>query len=384
MTASAGQAASKPYILVVDDSPANIDVLKTALRQDYTIRVATNGELALRIVASDHKPDLLLLDVMLPGISGYEVLAALRADPSTRHIPVIFATGLAEAGDEVKGLELGAADYITKPFNVAVVRARVCTQLALRKANAALEAQNVVFRQERGLIEEIITRMREAREFDGRHLRHLMTSVDKTNGDVLFSGFTPGGSQWVLVGDVAGHGPAAAIAIPLLSSVFYRCVARETSIEALLAEINAVMCDKLPAGIFMPYCLVRVAISRDQVQIWNGGLPGCALIEVDGRVTEFEAQTFPVGVEPDLMMEPGAGRPEPFPAGSRLCLFTDGAAEMFVGGGGRLGSDGVLALLAKSTAPLEASGFRLELEGLHQNADFADDITIVEIHPFLV
>jgi putative two-component system response regulator len=72
--------------------------------------VATDGELALRIVALDPKPDLILLDVMLPGISGYEVLAALRANPSTRQIPVIFATGLAQAGDEVKGLELGAAD----------------------------------------------------------------------------------------------------------------------------------------------------------------------------------------------------------------------------------------------------------------------------------
>ncbi len=383
MTTSAVQAATKPYILVVDDSPANIDVLKNALRQDCTIRVATTGELALRIVESNPKPDLLLLDVMLPGISGYEVLVALRANPSTRHIPVIFATGLAEAGDEVKGLELGAADYVTKPFNIAVVKARVSTQLALRKANAALEAQNEVLRQERGLLEEIITRMREAREFDGRHLRHLMTSVDKTNGDVLFSGFTPGGRQWVMVGDVAGHGPAAAIAIPLLSNIFYRCVAQEVSIELLLTEINTVMCEKLPTGIFMPYCLVRISTNRDQVQIWNGGLPGCALIKVDGTVTEFEAQTFPVGVVPDLMLEPGAGHSEPFPAGSRLCLFTDGATEMSIGGGGQLGTDGVLSLLAGTTAPLEASGFRLELEGLHQNTDFADDITIVEIHPFL-
>jgi CheY-like chemotaxis protein len=383
MTIAADPAATRPYILVVDDSPVNIDVLDNALRQDCTIRVATDGELALRIVALDPKPDLILLDVMLPGISGYEVLAALRANQSTRQIPVIFATGLAQAGDEVKGLELGAADYITKPFNVAVVKARVSTQLALRKANAALEVQNEILRQERRLIEEIITRMREAREFDGRHLRHLMTSVDKTNGDVLFSAFTPGGRQWVMVGDIAGHGPAAAIAIPLLSNIFYRCVARETAIEALLAEINAVMYDKLPAGIFMPYCLVRVATGRDQIQIWNGGLPGCVLIEADGRATEFEARTFPVGVKPDLMMEPGAGRPEPFPAGSRLCLFTDGATEMSVGGGRQLGTDGVLSLLTKSGGLLDPGGFRLELERIHQDADFADDITIVEIHPFL-
>ena len=153
--------------------------------------------------------------------------------------------------------------------------------------------------------------------------------------------------------------------------------------QALLAEINAVMCDKLPVGIFMPYCLVRVATGRDQIQIWNGGLPGCALIGADGRITEFDARTFPVGVEPDLMMESGAGRPEPFPAGSRLCLFTDGATEMIIGSGGRLGTAGVLALLARSTGPLEARDFRLELEGLHQEADFADDITIVEIHPYL-
>ncbi|NEX21341.1 two-component system response regulator [Thiorhodococcus mannitoliphagus] len=129
----------KPIVLVVDDTPENIDVLSGALRGDYKIKVAASGETALRIAAGEPKPDIVLLDIMMPEMDGYEVCRRLKANPVTARIPVIFITAKAEVSDEQRGFELGAVDYITKPISPPIVRARVRTQLALYDQRRELE-----------------------------------------------------------------------------------------------------------------------------------------------------------------------------------------------------------------------------------------------------
>ena len=124
----------KQTILVVDDVPENIELLSAPLREQYRIKVALDGENALRIARSDDKPDLILLDIMMPGMDGYAVCQALKANPDTAGISVIFVTAMAEVEEEKKGLDLGAADYITKPISQPIVMARVKTHLALKKA----------------------------------------------------------------------------------------------------------------------------------------------------------------------------------------------------------------------------------------------------------
>ena len=129
-------ASSKQIILVVDDTPANIEVVNNCLKSSYTMKIATNGEKALNLAKAVPQPHLILLDVMMPGMDGYEVCSRLKSDPITADIPIIFLTGKTGAEDETKGLELGAIDYIHKPFVPLVVQARVRTHLALREAHA--------------------------------------------------------------------------------------------------------------------------------------------------------------------------------------------------------------------------------------------------------
>src|SRR4051812_46163346 len=126
-------------ILVVDDTPTNISVLTEILRGDYRVLAAINGEQALKIARGEPPPDLILLDVMMPGISGYEVCERLKAESSTRKIPVIFVTAMNQVEDEAKGFSLGAVDYITKPVSPPIVSARVKTHLALYDQNRELE-----------------------------------------------------------------------------------------------------------------------------------------------------------------------------------------------------------------------------------------------------
>ena len=136
------ETLQKQTILIVDDEPGNIKILLELLRSGYKIRVANSGEKALQIMFSDDRLDLILLDVMMPGIDGYEVCRQIKSRPETQEIPVIFLTAKTQPEDEQKGFNLGAEDYITKPISPPIVLARVQTHLQLKKVRDFLKDKN--------------------------------------------------------------------------------------------------------------------------------------------------------------------------------------------------------------------------------------------------
>ncbi len=126
-------------VLIVDDIPENIDVLNGILKSEYKVIVATNGEVAIKLATTKNPPDLILLDIMMPEIDGYEICRILKENSKTQKIPVIFVTAKDESTDEARGFEVGAVDYITKPISPPIVKARARTHLALYDQNRALE-----------------------------------------------------------------------------------------------------------------------------------------------------------------------------------------------------------------------------------------------------
>ena len=167
-------------ILIVDDAPENLAVLHELLRHDYTVLAATLGERALRIAAAQPRPDLILLDVMMPMMNGYQVFDNLRANPATRDIPVIFVTALDSLEAELRGLDIGAVDYLTKPVVGQLVLARVRTQLELKQARDRLADQN------NWLEREVSRRMAEnetIQESAIRALAHLAEIRDPETGN---------------------------------------------------------------------------------------------------------------------------------------------------------------------------------------------------------
>jgi putative two-component system response regulator len=186
---SPGAPLGRPTILVVDDTADNLEIMAGLLKDSYHVKLANSGERALKYVRGERKPDLILLDIMMPGLSGHDVIRELKANAATRDIPVIFLTAMTAAEDEKKGFDLGAADYITKPISPPTVLARVRTQLQnkahadfLRDQNAWLEAEVGRRTREITAIQDVtilaMASLAETRDSDtGNHIRRTQLYV---------------------------------------------------------------------------------------------------------------------------------------------------------------------------------------------------------------
>jgi sigma-B regulation protein RsbU (phosphoserine phosphatase) len=209
------EVSEKKILLLVDDEPANIQVVNSILKDEYKIRVATNGAKALELVAATPLPDLILLDVVMPEMDGYEVCTRLKNASSTKDIPVVLLTGQTETSDETRGFEVGAVDYIHKPFSPAVVQARVHTHLALRGVRQQLAQQ----------LDTIKKELEVARKIQLSILPHEVPTVQDLDLAARYIPMTQVAGDFydfividdkhvgILVADVSGHGmPAALIA----------------------------------------------------------------------------------------------------------------------------------------------------------------------------
>ena len=178
---------TKASLLLVDDEPVNLRVLKQTLGDDYRLLFAKSGEEAIKLVASE-QPDLILLDVMMPNMTGIEVCERLKQNSASRHIPIIFVTALSDAVDEAKGLNAGAVDYISKPISPAVVRARVKTHLSLVQADELKRTRL-----------QVIQRLGRAAEYkDNETGMHVMRMSHYSQTLALAAGFSPAAAEQLL------------------------------------------------------------------------------------------------------------------------------------------------------------------------------------------
>jgi putative two-component system response regulator len=177
---SENRTDEKPRILVVDDEPINIKVMVDLLRNDYVLSVAKDGPQALARMAGDTPPDLVLLDVMMPGMDGIEVCRRLKSDERTRDVPVIFITAMGQAHDETRGFEAGAVDYVTKPISPPVMIARVRTHLALLDARRRLANQNLELERR---VAERTRQLAETQDITIRALASLAETRDNETGN---------------------------------------------------------------------------------------------------------------------------------------------------------------------------------------------------------
>ena len=201
-------------VLIVDDTPENLTILGEILQPHYRVRVATSGARALAASVGEPRPDAILLDVMMPEMDGYTVLAKLRENPLTRDVPVIFVTALDAIDDETRGLDMGAADYITKPVRPAIVLARVRGQIDLKEARDRMRNQNV------WLEAEVARRMRENQSIQDVSMRALACLAETRDNETGNHILRTQGYIEVLCRQLAGDAPyASALPAPRIEMI---------------------------------------------------------------------------------------------------------------------------------------------------------------------
>jgi phosphoserine phosphatase RsbU/P len=313
-------------ILIVDDTPINIGVISGALKDSFATKVATSGEKALTIASGKDKPDLILLDILMPEMDGYEVCRRLKADPDTRDIPVIFLTSQTEAEDETKGFEVGAVDYIHKPFSAAVVKARVRTHLMLRDAHAVIARQLV----------EINTELEMARQIQ---LSILPSSTPKITGLDIVARYIPMTSVagdfydfivvderhiGILIADVSGHGLPAALIASMLQVALTAQARHVSEPGKVLAGLNQALCGKFQHN-FVTAAYVYVDLEKNIMNYGGAGHPPLLLWRKStGSASELLENGLVMGQFEEATYD---SLQVPIEPGDRFFLYTDGILE---------------------------------------------------------
>jgi serine phosphatase RsbU (regulator of sigma subunit) len=377
-------AGQKKTLLVVDDAPANIQVVQSILKDEYKIRVATSGEKALELVKSQPHPDLILLDVVMPGLDGYEVCEQLKADPETRDIPVIFLTGLTDVDDETKGLQIGAVDYIRKPFTPAIVKARVRTQLLIRDARDQVNRQVQAVNQELEMARHIQLSILPGRPPSvpglGVAARYLpMTTIAGDYYDYL-----PVDEQHlgILVADVSGHGAPSALITSMLKIVLAEQSGHASDPARVLGGMNAALCGKFDRH-FVTAAYIFLDLDKGVLRYGGAGHPPLSIWRAeDGRSRAIEENGLLLAQFPE---ETYSFVELPLRPGDRLVLNTDGVSECPNPNGEEFGTVRLLAFLDQNRElPVEEFAdavigaicqWSMQPQGENQH----DDITLLAI-----
>jgi phosphoserine phosphatase RsbU/P len=371
-------------LLLVDDAPANIQVANSILKDDYRVRVATSGAKALELVQAKPAPDLILLDVEMPEMDGYEVCRRLKADPETRDIPVIFLTGKTEAEDETRGFSVGAVDYIHKPFSPAVVKARVQTHLALRETREQLARRLSAIQNELEMARKIQLSIlpREVPRVVGLEIAARYVPMTSVAGDFYDFISVDEKRFGALVADVSGHGVPAALVASMLKIALASQAAHASDPARVLDGLNQALCGKF-ASHFVTAAYLFVDTEKGTIDYAGAGHPPVVLCgKSAGSARALQQNGLFLGMFPHAKYSAIQVALAP---GDRCAVYTDGVSEARNPADEEFGTERLKSLLeAGADEPADALADRV-LDSLNawtarpSGEGHDDDITLLVI-----
>ena len=369
---------SECRVLIVDDAKPNVDMLVESLRGDYKLSVALGGEAALRAVEKS-PPDLVLLDIVMPDLDGYEVCRRLRADPATREIPIMFLSSLEDVTDKARGFELGANDYLTKPFEILEVKARVNSLL---KAKAYADAVKAAQERDLTIAREIQLGLLPS-DFaaptagTGWDVHAVIEPARHVGGDLFEVLRLPGDRLLLAVGDVCGKGITAALFMAVAQTLL-RTLARQCETPGeILSRLNEELAAQNPRSMFVTMACLDVRGSR--VTCANGGHDTSLLVGSAAPRAVFPSTGTVLGLFPDQAYASESVELSP---GETLVLYTDGVSEAANPGGALFGDERLHACFAggaAATATESVERLLASVRAFAAGAPQSDDITILAL-----
>ena len=366
-------------VLLVDDTRANLDILVEGLKSDHKLSLALNGEMAMQVAART-PPDLVLLDIVMPGIDGYEVCRRMRQMPETAEVPIMFLSSLEEVQNKTRGFEAGANDYLTKPFEMLEVKARV---RSLLKAKAYSDSAK----------EQIASELRVAREIQMGMLPHDFVSVEQSYGVDVGAVLEParevGGDLYgvcaaeadrlvIFLGDVSGKGIAASMFMVRAISLAQLLAREIAEPERILARLNDELATDNPSGMFVTFLCAVFEPKSGQLTLANAGHCRPLLLPA-GQAARWAVRNLgtALGFEPGLEFE----RTElALREGDALLIYSDGVSEAFNSLEEWYGNERLLTEaggLAGQSASAIATGLLQKVRAFAGGAPQSDDIAIL-------
>lgn len=313
-----------PQVLVVDDEQINVLVLKGMLQvAGFSILTAQDGPSG-REVARQAKPDIILLDIMMPGETGFETCRLLKQDPATTDIPVIFISALADVENKVRGLEIGAVDYITKPFEKAEVMARIRLHLKLKLAHrAVIEEQASKLRQISEAQKSILVN---PEDYPDAKFAIQYVPILEAGGDFYDVFPTIRNCFCYFVGDISGHDLGASFVTSSLKALVRQNSGPLYTPLETMKNINSVLKSILRDGKYLTAQGVFLHRGFSQLVLLNAGHPAPVYLPVDGKACFLEAEGDILGAFENICIEPLT---QQVSSGDRIFLYTDGLIERF-------------------------------------------------------
>ncbi len=372
---------SECRVLIVDDVKANVDVLVEALREDHKLSVALDGERALRSVEKS-PPDLVLLDIVMPGMDGYEVCRRLRSSPLTREIPVMFLSSLDEVKNKALGFEVGGNDYLTKPFEVLEVKARVRSLLKAKAYSDAVKekmaAELSIARDiQMGILpSDVKTRVQDTH----LEVHAILEAAREVGGDLFEVLQLEDGRVLVAVGDVSGKGIPAALFMAVTTTLLRTMARYYSTPDEILVQVNESLVAQNPRGMFVTLVCLVYDPKTGLVTCANAGHPSPVLLRPGAEPDlVLHNGAMILGVAPGLEVELGTLELRP---GDTLVLYTDGVTEAFNAAGEALDDPKLLACLRDASAwPADqvAKTVLASVRGHAGDHPQSDDITVLTI-----
>jgi sigma-B regulation protein RsbU (phosphoserine phosphatase) len=338
-------------ILLVDDNPTNLQVLFQTLEGvGCKLLIAKNGQMALSI-AGKARPDLILLDIMMPDIDGYEVCRQLKTNPATSGIPVIFLSALGDTEDKVKGLQLGAVDYITKPFQPDEVIARVNTHLTIDRLKREVESQKDQLEHELKVVSEVQRKLlpKKLPLIDGFKLAVHYETSRYAGGDYYDIIELPDNCWGFLIADAEGHSAPAAVLMAMTCALFRSYPGSADDPAEVLHYLNEHLC-KVADPSFMTALYAHYDANKQIMRMARAGHPlPMVFRHADNKAIEFPCPgVYPLGIEAyEIEIPVTEAKLEP---GDRFLIYTDGLTERFDMAGDTYGEQRLLELLATDSA----------------------------------
>ncbi|MBW2582891.1 MAG: SpoIIE family protein phosphatase, partial [Deltaproteobacteria bacterium] len=317
-------------ILLVDDNPTNLQVLfQTLDGVGCKLLIAKNGEMAISI-AGKALPDLILLDIMMPGIDGYEVCRQLKSNAATSDIPVIFLSALGDTEDKVKGLQLGAVDYITKPFQPDEVIARVNTHLTIHRLKREVESQKDQLEHELEVVSAVQRKLlpKQLPVIDGFKLAVHYETSRYAGGDYYDIIELPDNCWGFLIADAEGHSAPAAVLMAMTCALFRSYPGSASDPAEVLHYLNEHLC-KVADPSFMTALYAYYDANAQTVRMARAGHPLPMIFRhSDKKAIELPCPgVYPLGIEPyEIEIPVTETKLEP---GDRFLIYTDGLTERF-------------------------------------------------------